>query len=238
LLTGGSGDDIYAFDTDDALGSDTIIETGGGIDRLDFSTTSTRSIVVDLSLATPQVVNAGLTLTLSTGNSIENATGGSLNDILIGNSLANALTGNDGDDVLSGRAGNDILNGGNGKNILIGGDGNDHLTGGSSEDLLLGARYTYENDTTALDSLRAEWISASSFNDRTGHLLGTLAGGVQNGFTLTRSTVKEDSGADSLIGGSGRDWYLRNSFGTPAILRDVITDADLDSLFTEIDTWF
>ncbi|MFO0425243.1 MAG: calcium-binding protein, partial [Planctomyces sp.] len=168
----------------------------------------------------------------------ENATGGSQSDILIGNSLANTLTGNDGDDVLSGRAGNDILNGGNGKNILIGGNGADQLTGGTSEDLLIGARYIDENDITALAALRAEWTSASSFNDRTGHLLGTLAGGLHEGFTLTRSTVKEDSSADTLVGGSGRDWYLRNSLGTPTVFRDIITDADLDSLFTEIDTWF
>jgi Ca2+-binding RTX toxin-like protein len=155
----------------------------------------------------------------------------------MGNSLVNTLTGNDGDDVLTGRSGNDILTGGNGRNILMGGYGADQLTGGSSEDLLLGARSVFENEVDALDSLRAEWISASSFNDRTGHLLGTLAGGLHNGFTLTPGTVKEDFSADTLIGGSGRDWYLRNSLGTPTIFRDVVTDADLDSLFTEIDTW-
>lgn len=119
----------------------------------------------------------------------------------------------------------------------MGGYGADQLTGGSSEDLLLGARSVFENEVDALDSLRAEWISASSFNDRTGHLLGTLVGGLHNGFTLTPGTVKEDFSADTLIGGSGRDWYLRNSLGTPTIFRDVVTDADLDSLFTEIDTW-
>lgn len=237
LLTGGTGDDTYTFDTDSALGSDTIVEAGG-IDRLDFSSTTTLAVVVNLSLTTPQVVNAGLTLTLSANNTIENVTGGSQSDILIGNSLANTLTGNDGDDVLSGRAGNDVLNGGNGKNILIGGNGADQLNGGTSEDLLIGARYVDENDTTALTALRAEWTSSSSFNDRTGHLLGTLAGGLHEGFSLTRSTVKEDSSADSLVGGSGRDWYLRNSLGTPTVFRDIITDADLDSLFTEIDTWF
>lgn len=84
----------------------------------------------------------------------------------------------------------------------------------------------------------SEWTSASSFNDRTAHLLGTLADGANDGYTLTRSTVREDSSADTLIGGSGRDWYLRNSLGTPNIFRDTVTDADLDSLFTEIDTWF
>ncbi len=128
--------------------------------------------------------------------------------------------------------------GGSGKNILIGGDGADQLTGSTSEDLLLGARYIYENDFTALDSLLSEWTSVSTFNDRVGHLLGTLAGGLQNGFTLTRSTETEDSAADTMAGSNGRDWYLRNSLGSPTIFRDTITDANLDSVFTEIDTWF
>ena len=205
------------LDTDLARGSDTI-QDASGIDTLDFSGTTTQVVSVNLSDAAAQVVNPALTLTLSAGNTIENVIGGALSD---------TLTGNSGDDVLSGRAGNDIL---------IGGDGADQLTGGISEDLLLGGRYIYANDFIALDSLRIEWISANSFDDRVGHLLGTLAGGVHNGFTLTRSTVKEDSSADILIGGSGRDWYVRNSLGLPAIFRDTVTDADLHSLFTEIDT--
>ncbi|MFO1003249.1 MAG: M10 family metallopeptidase C-terminal domain-containing protein [Planctomycetaceae bacterium] len=238
VLKGGSGNDVYVFDTDLALGSDTIVESGVGIDTLDFASTTTQRIEVELSLATSQVINSELTLTLSAANTIENVIGGSLSDILIGNSLANTLTGNGGDDVLAGRAGNDTLVDSAGKNILIGGDGADTLTGGSGEDLLLGARCIYENDFAALDSLLSEWTSASLFTVRVGHLQGTVAGGVHNGFTLTRSTVKEDSSADTLIGGNGQDWYLRNSLGSPSIFRDTTTESNLDSVFTEIDTWF
>ncbi len=238
VLNGGSGNDVYVFDTDLALGSDKIVESGVGVDTLDFASTTTQQIAVDLSDATPQIINAGLTLTLSATNTIENVIGGSLNDTIVGNSLANTLTGNSGDDVLSGRAGNDTLVDSAGKNILIGGDGADTLTGGSGEDLLLGARYIYENDFAALDSLLSEWTSASLFTERVGHLQGTVAGGIHNGFTLTRSSVKEDSSADALIGGNGRDWYLRNSLGLPSIFRDTTTESNLDSVFTEIDTWF
>lgn len=238
VLKGGSGNDSYAFDTDFALGSDTIIESGGGVDTLDFSLTTTQRIELDLSLAAPQVINSGLTLALSAINTIENVIGGSLSDIIVGNSLANTLTGNGGDDVLSGVAGNDTLVDSAGKNILIGGDGADSLTAGTGEDLLLGSRYIYEKDFTALDFLLSEWTSASLFTDRVGHLQGTVAGGIHNGFTLTRSTVKEDSTADTLIGGNGRDWYLRNSLGLPSIFRDTITESNVDSVFTEIDTWF
>ncbi|MFN8707433.1 MAG: hypothetical protein ACK50J_12185, partial [Planctomyces sp.] len=140
--------------------------------------------------------------------------------------------------VLVGGFGNDILNAGNGKNILISGDGADQLTGGTNEDLFIGGRYLHENNVVALNSLLSEWTSASTFDDRGGHMLGTLAGGLNGGATLSRSSVKEDSLSDTLIGGNGRDWYLRNSLGSPAVFRDIVTDADLDSVFTEIDTWF
>src|SRR5262245_18202247 len=42
-LIGGAGNDTFRFDTDAALGSDTIDESGGGIDTLDFSATATRA---------------------------------------------------------------------------------------------------------------------------------------------------------------------------------------------------
>ena len=48
------------------------------------------------------------------GAEIENATGGTQEDLLIGNEQANILTGNDGNDVLIGGGGNDRLEGGEG----------------------------------------------------------------------------------------------------------------------------
>ena len=50
--------------------------------------------------------------TIANGVVIENATGGSGDDVLLGNSAANVLTGNAGNDTLMGRGGNDTLNGG------------------------------------------------------------------------------------------------------------------------------
>jgi hypothetical protein len=51
LLTGGASNETYRFDADNALGSDTINESGGGVDRLDFSATATRAVTIDLSNA-------------------------------------------------------------------------------------------------------------------------------------------------------------------------------------------
>ena len=125
-LVGGADADLYVFDADAAIGADTIDESGGGIDTLDFTSTTTKALVVDLSFATVQIVHLNHSLNLGSGTTIENVKGGSLNDTLTGNSLANTLTGN---------AGNDTLNGGDGDDLLIGNAGNDILNGGLVNDV-------------------------------------------------------------------------------------------------------
>jgi Ca2+-binding RTX toxin-like protein len=122
VLTGGAGNDIYRFDTDNALGSDTINESGGGIDTLDFSATSSRTVTVNLGLAGAQLVNAGLTLTLSSGATIENVIGGALGDTITGNALNNSLSGGAGNDTLNGGAGTDTLDGGAGTDVALNGE--------------------------------------------------------------------------------------------------------------------
>ena len=54
------------------------------------------------------MVNAGLTLTLSAGNTVENVIGGALGDTLTGNALNNSLSGGAGNDTLDGGAGTDV----------------------------------------------------------------------------------------------------------------------------------
>ena len=53
------------------------------------------------------------------GATIENAVGGSGNDIIIGNSASNRLTGNAGNDVMSGGDGVDFFTGGAGNDTFI-----------------------------------------------------------------------------------------------------------------------
>lgn len=169
-LDGGADHDTYSFDADAALGHDTLLDTArSGNDHLDFSTTTTRSIVVDLRRTSPQIINAGLTLTLSAGTLIENASGGAMRDKLSGNLLDNSLhgfSGNDtligltGADTLTGGDGNDLLMGGNGNDSLIGGAGNDTLDGGADDDIyafdtdsLLGSDILIDNTTSGSDRL-------------------------------------------------------------------------------------
>jgi Ca2+-binding RTX toxin-like protein len=76
--------------------------------------------------------------TIANGVTIENATGGSGHDVLLGNSADNVITGNAGNDTLFGREGNDTLNGGIGNDTLKGDSGNDRILGGAGTDFVYG----------------------------------------------------------------------------------------------------
>jgi Ca2+-binding RTX toxin-like protein len=102
-IAGGAGNDVLIG----GAGNDILIG-GNGIDKADYSTVST-VLTVDLSKGTStggnDVGNDSLT-------SIENVTGGSAADTLIGNVGTNVLSGGAGNDELIGGAGNDTLDGG------------------------------------------------------------------------------------------------------------------------------
>jgi Ca2+-binding RTX toxin-like protein len=201
-LIGGAGNDTYRFDTDNALGSDTINESGGGDETLDLSATTTRSVSINLGNAAAQVVNAGLTLTLSSGATIENVTGGALGDTITGNALDNSLSGGAGDDTLQGGAGNDTLEGGAGNDLLIGGAGNDTFR--FDTDNALGSD-TIDESGGGVDTLdfSATTTRAVAVN------LGVAGAQVVNaGLTLTLS-----SGAtiENVIGGALGDTITGNA---------------------------
>src|SRR5262249_59607896 len=71
VLTGGAGDDVYPFDTDGALGSDTIKESGGGTDWLDFSLTKIGRATGRVRMAGAQGDRENQNQTLSTKRKME-----------------------------------------------------------------------------------------------------------------------------------------------------------------------
>ncbi len=110
---------------------------GNGIDTYDMSNYTT-NLVVDLTpgswstLSAAQLANLGnnvfaranvfnaLLFNEDARSLIENATGGTGNDQLVGNRAVNTLLGNNGQDVLVGAGGNDVLRGGEGNDTLWG----------------------------------------------------------------------------------------------------------------------
>ncbi len=117
-LSGGAGNDSYRFDADNPSGSDSVNDSGGGTDTLDFSETASVPLTLSLANSTAQSLGANLTITLSADNTIENIFGGAMGDSFAGNALPNSLVGG---------AGNDTLDAGDGKDTVDGGAGTDRL---------------------------------------------------------------------------------------------------------------
>ncbi len=126
------GDTTYAYG---AYGEhfETIWD-GGGVDTIDLSAQSlsatvslvdgTYSSIGAKAFGGPAVDNVAIAF----GVTIENATGGGGNDVIVGNAANNDLRGRGGNDSLEGAGGDDMLNGGSGDDTLQGGAGDDGST--------------------------------------------------------------------------------------------------------------
>ncbi|MFO0428569.1 MAG: hypothetical protein ACK526_18525, partial [Planctomyces sp.] len=214
-LIGGQGDDTYTFSVPTAAEADVITENAAeGTDTISFAAITT-AVALDLGIATVQAVHLNRTLTLSSATGIENAIGGSGNDVLRGNTLGNSLTGNNGNDILVGLNGNDTLTGGIGNDILVGGRGLDSLNGSQGEDLLI-AGYTLsaavEDSATFLTTLSTTWFGAGAFAARQAALTPVL---------VPASTVINDADVDTLTanGDAALDWLFA------ALIDSVLKDA-------------
>jgi Ca2+-binding RTX toxin-like protein len=191
-LDGGEGNDTYTFNTDSALGADSITDSAG-VDRLTFAASS-NDVTVNLSVTSSQAVNANLTLTLVSATSLDRLDGGAGNDVLTGNSLDNLLTGG---------AGNDLLAGGNGNDRLSGDAGNDSLDGGAGDDTYLFNTDTALGADTVTDSAGVDLLSfADSTNDIVANLGVTTAQTVNSNLTLTLVSA---TSLENIEGGSGND---------------------------------
>ena len=125
-LYGGSGNDnFYAYE-----GTDNI-DGGSGVNTVTY-VWSTAAVAIYLSEG---IVDEGRDATTDdTLTSINNATGSSYDDLIIGDVSNNTLYGGSGNDVVIGGDGNDTIYCAAGNNIMDGGSGNDQLTGGSGND--------------------------------------------------------------------------------------------------------
>lgn len=148
-----------------------------------FMTANATSIANDLAIYGEGAVTGIRTsqyqnFAIADNTIIENATGGSARDLLIGNDVANVLTGLGGDDVLRGLAGNDTLVGGAGNDVLTGGAGNDRFVFG---ELGLGDQITDfargdKIDLTGIDAVaggsdnRFAFIGDANFSNVAGQL--------------------------------------------------------------------
>ncbi len=203
-IAGGPGNETYVFDTDAALGQETITEHIGDIgkDIIDFSGTTSRAININLGvLGVKQTINLNLDLILI-GEGFEVVLGGTRDDTIRGNSNDNLLRGGLGDDLLDGKSGNDELDGGQGRDVLIGGLGVDRILETANTHFIL-TNTRLERATGELDEL-----------DGIEH--AELTGGPSgNIFTLTGWTgtgaVHGASGVDRLVVAADVNFTLTNA---------------------------
>jgi Ca2+-binding RTX toxin-like protein len=165
-----------------------------------------------------------------TGVIIENATGGSGNDIIRGNSVDNVLNGRGGDDRLFAGAGNDTLDGGAGQDALLGGTDDDtyfllDITKRQYDKVI---EYSNEGyDTVYLSYLAG---GPNKYTLTAAVERGIMVSAIGDGFTLTGNSVDNHlqgtdfretlsglrgndtlnglRGLDTLIGGLGNDTYI------------------------------
>lgn len=176
---------------------------------------------------------------------IENAAGGSGNDMLFGNGLDNTLWGNGGNDRLWGWGGNDILSGGAGADILRGGAGEDLLLGGGGADRLYGGR----DDDELRGGGGQDFLAGRAGDDRleggrhNDHLRGgagddVLIGGLGADRLVGgpgNDILEGGRGADDLFGGLGADEFIFY----PGFGRDTLHDFenDIDTLLFDEMIW-
>jgi Ca2+-binding RTX toxin-like protein len=194
-MTGGDGDDNYVVDS----ASDIVTESSsaGGIDRVTSSVSWTLgSNVEDLELAP--------------GFAALNATGNTLDNILLGNEFANTLSGGTGADSMAGSLGDDTY---------VVDNLEDEVAEGTDEGIdtvQSSVSYTLSADVENLTLTGTSGLSGTGntlANTLTGNTgANTLTGGAGN------DTLNGGSGADTMIGGTGDDTYVRDNTG------DVVTE--------------
>jgi Ca2+-binding RTX toxin-like protein len=203
-----NGNNTYELASVNAVGTGWVaIWDTGGVDTITYS--GTRDTVIDLRPATLEyevggggfISNAsGIRggFTIANGVEIENAIGGSGDDMLIGNGLDNMLDGSAGNDTVEsnsgrntfyGSSGNDQITGGTGADTIYGGSGNDEITGGGGNDALFGGRGNDEID------------GGIGTDDITGGLgLDTMTGGVdEDTFIFNAISDSRANNADIII---------------------------------------
>jgi Ca2+-binding RTX toxin-like protein len=237
-LVGNSGNNIL----DGKEGGDTL---EGGLGDDVYVVDSTLDVVVERSGEGTDIVESGVSYTLSdfveqcflnSPGRNQSLTGNTLGNLLVGNSGQNTLSGLDGKDELRGEGGSDSLYGGNGIDTLDGGTGADHMEGGAKNDIyyvdngldevIEQADAGYDTVFTSVAIAMPDNVEKLVFN---GLADGTmLSGNDLKNFLVGNYTddiidvgagsdsVRGGAGDDTILGGAGRDTLL-GEFGIDSI---------------------
>ena len=148
------------------------------------------------------------------GAVIENGTGGSGSDLLVGNQVGNVLKGNGGGDALDGGAGADTMLGGAGDDLYFvdqSGDMVSELLAEGTDTVSSGISYTLGDNVENL-------VLTGSAEDGTGNALDNIIQGNALGNALDGA-----GGNDRLIGGDGVD-LMTGGVGADVFVGEINAD--------------
>ena len=246
----GTNDTLVGDQFNPDAGNDSI-DGGAGFDEVVYRDNAVNGVIVNMALATGQVINDGQGGTDTLVN-IEKVNG---------TAFADSMTGsNSFEVVLSGEGGNDTLTGGSATTFLQGGSGNDSLVGGAgftyavfwgasegvTANLATGRSFATNTVSGSLgtDTLTGiDGLNGSDFNDSLtgdggnnwlygGYGSDTLAGGGGNDNLdggADNDVLNGDGGDDNLLGGAGSDTLIGgagNDFLDGGVAYDRINGTD------------
>lgn len=231
--TGAFGDGYLAWDIaalqqrwganlDTATGNDSytgprnstidVIWDAGGTDTLDASAKTT-AVILDLNEGAFSRFGSHDDVQIAYGAVIENATGGTQADIIIGNDGDNTLSGGGGNDEIEGGIGADVINGGGGTGDIA---RYDDLSTAYTVTSQGGGVYSITGSTDGGDTL--ENIEQVAFSDGVFDIASLVSGGLN---IITGSTGNDrlngTANADEISGLEGND-TLRGFEGNDVLL--------------------
>lgn len=214
-----TGDTVYGFNNTSGRSTyDASVNPGvaytifdnGGIDTLDYSGFA-QAQVINLTAETFSNVGGKVgNVSIARGSLIENAIGGSGNDVLQGNYADNSLVGGAGNDTLLGLAGNDTLVGGAGNDVYSVdslGDVVVEARGGGTADMVYALADYILSPDAEVENFAAATASSTVGLSLTGNQFGQAIAGTFGNDTL-RGGGSGVNGGDILIGLKGDDSYI------------------------------
>jgi Ca2+-binding RTX toxin-like protein len=203
-ISGGTGNDTLNGDA----GNDTISISDGG-DTIDGGADND-TLEIQSALDTQINIATGVTDVggvAGTAMNIENVTGGTGNDNIIGDAGNNTLTGLGRIDILRGEGGNDTLIGGDGEDVLWDEDGRDSIDGGAGANDLL--RFVNVTATTINVDLSTNVYDVGGNAGSVSGVEKISTSGLTTNDTVTGTSVNEQfilaAGIDIVDAGAGND---------------------------------
>lgn len=207
-----AGNDIYAYSDStrfhhtlwDSGGSDTIQYSGSLNATIDLRSGVEYGSAIGLPIYVVSADGVNLypvnNIWIAYGVVIENASGGSGDDTLIGNSVDNLLSGGPGDDMLIGNDGNDTMEGGAGVDTMIGGAGDDVYVVDDTSDSAI--EKTGEGNDTVVSAV--SWALAANLEN----LVLTGVADLYGLGNAGNNVLIGNAGSNVLGGGGGNDHLL------------------------------